>query len=227
MNVNTALETERILKVLANANRLRLLTLLKEPKGYSDIALPPSRSDAWGQSERAITREAVRGHLHELMAVGLVKQTRRGNVTRFVANHGRLFVVAEHLRSLAHVQPEQGVPSQTLVLGVQQARPPPEGPSLVLVRGVREGEAFPLSPKADTWLVGRAANADVRLDYDPFVSARQARLLRKRNEFYLQDLPGNRNGTLLNWSRLAPGALAPLRAGDVIGAGLSLLVVRV
>lgn len=42
----------------------------------------------------------------------------------------------------------------------------------------------------------------------------------------LLDLPGNRNGTLLNWKPLARGGVAELKAGDVVGVGRSLLVFR-
>jgi pSer/pThr/pTyr-binding forkhead associated (FHA) protein len=100
----------------------------------------------------------------------------------------------------------------------------------VLVHGVHEGHVFPLrAPPAAGgrgWIVGRAKDAAVSLDYDPYVSIENSEILRVGRQFRILDLRTSKNGTLLNWKRLPVGGESPLRTGDVIGVGRSLLLFR-
>lgn len=102
------------------------------------------------------------------------------------------------------------------------------GPHLVLARGVQEGRSFPLARRGEdeAWSIGRQRHQPVCLDYDPYISSEHARILSKEGKFFLMDLPNNKNGTLLNWQKMVRGGIAPLKSGDVIGVGMSLLVFR-
>jgi hypothetical protein len=92
----------------------------------------------------------------------------------------------------------------------------PLGDHLVVLAGPADGLApgarLPLQPST---LVGRAADCQLRLA-DSFVSAHHARLSRRDDGWYLEDL-GSTNGTLLNQERLR--GEARLSSGDVIGIG--------
>jgi hypothetical protein len=92
----------------------------------------------------------------------------------------------------------------------------PPGDYLVVVAGeaggLKAGAHLPLQPLT---LVGRAADCQLRLA-DSFVSAHHARLRRREDGWYLEDL-GSTNGTLLNQQPLE--GEARLGYGDVIGIG--------
>ena len=230
MRTATLHELERVLKALANVNRLKLLETLQVPQGYADINLQPSRGDEWGSDERAISRQALRKHLHELMEIGVVVELPSGEsgTRRYTVNHARLFGVVEQMRQIATVR--GGAPSggQTVDLEVGRPGGGVDGPHLVLVRGVQEGRCYSLvtQNREPEWSIGRGRGADVSLDYDPYASTSHARVVLKERQFFLVDLPSNRNGTFLNWNRMVRGGVAPLKAGDVIGVGMSLLVLR-
>lgn len=221
-------ELERFLKALANVNRLRLLEELQTPQGYGDLDLPPSRIDEQGDPGRAITRQALRRHVEELMGIGVVipVSSSRGGAMRFTVDRARLYGIVEQLRKLATVEPEMAVPHGTVDLSAPPRADPAPGPHVVLVRGVHEGRTFPLERGREEWLVGRSRATPICLDYDPYISGTHARILRKDDGFVLADLPGNKNGTYLNWTKLERGGFAPLKSGDILGLGTSLLVFR-
>lgn len=220
-------DVEQVLKVLSNPNRLQLLRTLQSPKGFADLELAPSRNDGWGSEERAISRQAVRRHVQELMELGVVVEVPGSGdtVTRFLVNHARLFGVVEQLRQIATVRPALDLAHETIGLGGRAGVSVPDGPHLALVRGVQEGRAFPLA-EGGTWTIGRARACAICLDYDPYVSSEHAQVVRKDEGYFLVDLAANKNGTFLNWAPLARGGVAPIRAGDVVGLGMSLLVFR-
>lgn len=223
-------DIEQALKALANVNRLQLLFELQEPKGYADIDLSPSRDDAWGSGERSISRQAIRGHMEPLLDLGLVKEAPRSGKRgkAFIVDHGELFTLTEQLRQIATVQPKVEVDDGTMNLETPARAPDVDGPHLVLVRGVEEGRSFPLvdADPGDRWSIGRTRDAEIALDYDPYVSGDHAHVVRKEDGFFLVDHPDNKNGTFLNWARMTEGGVAPLSPGDVIGVGMSLLVFR-
>lgn len=224
-------ELERLFKTLANVNRLRLLVALQEPRGYGEIELPPSRTDSRGTDDRSISRPAVRRHVQRLMEVGVVKRhlpspeaAGGGQPKRFIVDHARLFALLQQAMTLATVRPTVQAEEDTMALDTPGQPAPVPGPHLSLVRGVREGQRFPLDGPEHSWLIGRRPPAEIELDYDAYVSSEHARIQRKDETFVLVDLPQNRNGTLVNWRPIKPGAPVPLSPGDVIGIGMSLLV---
>jgi len=83
-----------------------------------------------------------------------------------------------------------------------------------------KGRAFPLT---DELTIGRSPRCNVPLASDGFVSQLHARLFRRGDEYWVEDL-GSTNGTLMNGRALA-GA-APLRKGDLIQVGQTVLELR-
>lgn len=220
-------DVEHVIRALSNPNRLALLRALQSPRSLAELELPPSRGDAWGSGERSITRQAVRRHVQELMELGVVIEAPAtgDRVTRYLVSHARLFGVVEQLRQIATVRPTVQVEDETVGIRGHSSMTVPEGPHLALVRGVEEGRAFRLSG-AGSWTLGRASSCAICIDYDPYVSGEHARVIQKGDVFFLADLAANKNGTLLNWTPMTRGGVAPLKAGDVIGVGMSLLVFR-
>jgi DNA-binding transcriptional ArsR family regulator len=224
------------LKVLASGSRLHLLSALRAPKTLDELILSPSEARAAGSPDRPVSRQAVQRHLDVLLDAGLVRReaTRTGGGRSgyaYVLDHTRVFAVVEEIRRLTRYQSTMPADLQR----TQQAPEPQaprwgEGPKLVVVHGVREGHAFALDATAlrppRGWIVGRARSAHVAIAHDPFVSGENAEVLRTPQGFRLLDLPGSKNGTTLNWERLPRGGDAPLRTGDIVGVGRTLLVFR-
>jgi hypothetical protein len=83
-----------------------------------------------------------------------------------------------------------------------------------------KGEAFPL---ADEISIGRAAGCAVALPSDTFVSQVHARVFRRGDEYWVEDL-GSTNGTLVNGRKL--NGPEPLRKGDRLQVGRTVLELR-
>lgn len=91
---------------------------------------------------------------------------------------------------------------------------------LRVVRGAGQGRDIAV---AGELVIGREATGDGRLDGEPALSRRHARIVRGASGgLTIEDL-GSLNGTLVNGARIA--AATPLRAGDRIGLGGTELVV--
>ncbi|MGQ0536289.1 MAG: FHA domain-containing protein [Methanobacteriota archaeon] len=227
---------ERYLKILAHSNRLELLSLLRTPRTLDEIRLTPSPSQAGENPERNISRQAVQNHIDRLLEAGLVRvgmTDRKGTRAHheYVVDHARLFAVVEELRKVSTF--EANVPLDPFMTeGLPEARERDwqEGAKLVLVHGIHEGKAFPLrqqdvkAPRG--WVIGRAADAHISLEYDPYVSTENAEIMQVGAKFRLLDLRTSKNGTFVNWQRMPVGGEVVLAGGDIIGVGRSLLVFR-
>jgi len=96
------------------------------------------------------------------------------------------------------------------------------GPRLCVIE---TGATIPLPPRPEI-VLGRGTSAvpPPEVDLEPYgagmagVSRRHARLLRRPDGWYLEDLQST-NGTFLNEIRLPPGQPARLSAGDLIRLG--------
>ncbi len=95
----------------------------------------------------------------------------------------------------------------------------------MLVKGFGVGKTFPLQGKGEEWLIGRRQGADICLDYDPFLSDEHS-LIVEDNGFCVRSLAEAGNGTYINFRRLKDSQAYPLRTGDIVGVGQSLLVYR-
>lgn len=219
------------LRALGVANRLDLLSKLQLPRTLSEIQLQPTRRDASRSPERALSRRAVEGHVEKLQELGLVRarSSARGGrpVTEYLVNRGALFLLVDEFRRLSlapgvpvpQAMAETTASDSALTPGARRAL----GPALVLVGGPIEGTAFPLSGEGP-WVVGREKGVAVSLPYDPFVSKHNSRVWREEGRFFVQSLPGARNGTRLNWGLLRGEERSEVAPGDVLGVGRSLLV---
>jgi pSer/pThr/pTyr-binding forkhead associated (FHA) protein len=82
------------------------------------------------------------------------------------------------------------------------------------------GESFAL---ADEVTIGRSSECAVPLPSDNFVSQVHARVFRRENEYWVEDL-GSTNGTLMNGRKLS--GPAPVRRGDRLQVGRTVLELR-
>jgi pSer/pThr/pTyr-binding forkhead associated (FHA) protein len=100
---------------------------------------------------------------------------------------------------------------------------------LVIERGRSAGKQFPLSDdesQIGRWDADGGIFPDVDLDADDpeaKVSRRHARIMRREEQYFIEDL-GSTNGTFINRGRrLLPGDRQPLRDGDEIIVGKTFL----
>ena len=227
-----------VLEVLGNENRLDLLEQLRAPRTVAEIELTPAQTREGENPDRLISRQAIRAHLARLADIGVVftRKAKRGGVAvdEYALNHPRLYALFEDLRSLAALQ-SHGASPPGVEPTLEGASPPAATlttqPHVVLVKGLHEGRAFPLTGQSRDgrergWVIGRRADLAVPLDYDPYVSAQNSEIVLEGSAYRLHDLRSNRNGTHLNGRRIPKGGSAPLRHGDVIGVGRSALVFR-
>lgn len=212
------------LAALASAPRLALLHALRVPRELHDI-----RIAAQG-STRPLSRQTVTHHLEQLEEMGLVVRLEGGgHGDQYLLHHARLFGVIDGLRRLSRIRPvaREAIPDGTMAgpLGEDPPLPPP--PRLAVAYGREDGAGFSLAGRPGTrWRLGRSAPCEIRLDHDPYASAANSVVERTAAGFVLADLPGNRNGTWLNWERLAAGESVPLASGDVVTVGRTHLVFK-
>jgi pSer/pThr/pTyr-binding forkhead associated (FHA) protein len=129
---------------------------------------------------------------------------------------------------LARLRPAEEPGGATIQAGLPKRETKVAGPCLVVVKGLDEGESYPLPPpfKKGEWLIGRRRGLHVTIDYDPYVSTENTAIEWDAGTYYVRDLPDSRNGTTLNFQPIEKNERAPLRSGDVIGVGRSLLVFK-
>lgn len=227
------------LGALASPTRLQILRALRTPKVLAEIHVRAPESD------RNIARQTVREHLNKLIQVGMVS-TREvdrayGDTVEFVANHQTLYALSEEMRGLSRVRP--AIEPEGATVHSANARPrandasvatrgtpssSARAPRLVMVKGLDEGTIFALRPAAETaarneWLIGRRRGVAVALDFDPYVSSENSRIIWRDGAHVIENLPDSRNGTSVNFVPLAAGEARALRHGDIVGVGRSLL----
>lgn len=218
------------LAALSYPARLELLDVLKVPHALPDIRIAPHRRAAGENPQRVVSKQAVHQHLEKLMDAGLVETesivASGHRVNKYTVNVQQFWYVSESLRRISTRFGGRGAVGDktgTIVAGAQPADH--RGPRLVLVHGVYEGRTYPLAGGGpgtkDGWTIGRARSADVALDYDPFVSLQHARITRAQDGYRVEDR--SKNGTFVNWTQVERGEPHPLRPGDVLGIGHSLL----
>lgn len=219
------------LKLLADPNRLDLLRQLREPKIVDEIQMTPSRASNGTNPERQLTRQAVRHHLRQLRDENLVIVTERERgdgrqVSEFKVNEQTFYDIVEKLHNLnAYI----GRPSQN---DVPQAsdREWPAGPKLVLVRGLYDGQVFPLNEGRRTpprgWVIGHGEGCSVKVDYDPQVAPEDTEILPREEHpgYKLIDLRTSMERTVVNGNPVEVGGEKTLEHGDVLKVGSSVFV---
>lgn len=179
--------------------------------------------------EMGLTRQALRKHLDELEAAGLIVAipSRRGALpaTEYRTDPVGLFAFKESVLGLAvHAEPASLRPAATLPFGAQGPVAVAPGAGLLLVHGDQPGRWFTLAGRSEA-LLGRDASADVALTYDAFASLRHALLRRSAGGWTLTDL-GSMNGTRVNFERVPMNGSREVKAGDLITVGKSHLLLR-
>ena len=208
------------LQALASRVRLSILRALRAPRKLNAISVGGERADAGS----VLARQSVRRHVDTLVEAGVVSRLDADGEEQYMVNHLRLFTLAEEVRDLARLRSalEPEAATQTVA---EASRAATGGTRLVLVRGLEEGATFPLAPgEGGLWRIGRRRGLEVCLDYDAAVSGLNAIVRATEDGHVLEDAQGSRNGTWRNFARLPDGGSAPLRHGDVIGVGRSLLL---
>jgi DNA-binding transcriptional ArsR family regulator len=210
-------------KALSHPHRVRLLHYLAVPHHVEEIA-----------SHLGVARQSAQEHLQFLLEAGLVTRVEaRGEgraLIAYVMVPQRVFHVYEMVGRLGDIQPELEerkdvhLATQADAKTVHATREE-DLPRLVIVRGMRVGRTIAVNGDGP-WLIGRDANADVSVDYDPYASLRHAELRRKAGGgFELADLYSS-NGTIHDWKRLPRGGVAPLENGALLGIGHTLILFR-
>lgn len=225
------IQLAHLLEAIANPTRLALLRQLRHPRLVGEIRIRAEQVREGLPEDRPMARQGVKQHLDRLIDAGFAKSREgwRGEtaVEEYVVQHQRLFALAEEVRQLGALRPHDLVMgSETSDIDAIPSPHMPRGPCLVIVHGLGEGRAFRLDGPATEWTIGRQWELPAALDYDPYVSSRHARVRREGDRFLLENVAGSRNGTFLNWTRIKDGGAEPLRHGDVIGVGKSLLLFR-
>jgi DNA-binding transcriptional ArsR family regulator len=210
------------MKALANPARLRLLSFLSQARYLEEIA-----------KEMRVTRNAASRHIKVLEEAGLVARvpgTRdKAPVVDYVVVQERLFRLFDETRRLAVATPRRAATPpdlwRTVVLEAGGAgRSAREGARFVEVYGLDVGGVHKLDPgKRDrVWIVGRGQEADVRLPGDPYASQKHAHV--KYDQGFRVVDGFSTNGTRLNDAKLEPGKEAPLRHGDLLEVGRTMLL---
>ncbi len=219
-----------IMRAFANPVRIEILLQLKVPRVLGEIRVTPNRKGG-GRSDRFINRVTVKHHLDYLISIGAVQTRRllRGSqyVDHYIVNHRQLFTLGEELHQMARIRPQSSeAVDGTVPIAPAQPNLAMPGAKLVLVNGTYEGAVFLLGPRPSqtSWSVGRRRSSTVCLDYDPYVSLEHAEIRAVADCFSVHDVPTARNRTRINWNPLDQGASCPLKGGDLIGVGRSLLL---
>lgn len=220
-------ELSPILKALSNPVRLELLELLQEPKAVAEIRLRPVRLEDGTKPRRPMNRVTIRQHLKQLIDIGAVKTVagvREGRpVDLFVVAADEMFLLGQQLMSLGRVQVEQHEAEATRELD-PEATTGIGTVGLALVNGVYEGQWFPLV--GEHWTLGRDAQCDVALTFDPFISSLHAEIHRSGNNYTISGSPDAKNPLCVDWEALGPEDTRELNPGSVISMGRCTLVFR-
>lgn len=213
------------LRSLSNARRLTLLMFLQEPRYLEEIA-----------SHLNFSRQAASLHVNALQQAGFIKRrasSRPGKrIVEFVLQPEALYEVHEYFEQLV-VRITAGPQSPEHTRTPSERRQPFDhraatGPTLTIVHGLQLGKQFALSEEGvGVWIIGREARSPVRLPHDSYVSNRHAEIRRPAGGAQVTVADTfSRNGTLLNFSPLAPGEPKALNHGDLLAIGRTLLLFR-
>jgi DNA-binding transcriptional ArsR family regulator len=218
-----------IMRALANPVRIDLLKAIQSAKPLGEIRLEARRRDRVARPGRPMNRVTARQHLDILLEAGMARRVRRVRDGRaldhYVVNQAQIFALLEELRQLVLIRPQGDVVDGTVPVPTPADRSA-AGARLALVNGVGEGQVFALAgPGLGRWGIGRRPGNRICLEHDPYVSLDNSELARRGRGYAVRDL-GSRNGTFVNWERLASEEWRPLATGDLLGVGRSALVFR-
>lgn len=223
LRVKTGVDFEFLttaMEALSNPDRLHLLGYLTQPHYLEEIA-----------SLMKVSRQAARKHLDKLVEVHILERrasTRdSGPVTEYLINPQALFLIHDEFEKLGSLRrrEEEVTLSRTLVAAdARTGPPPPTTPCFHVVRGMDTGHRHELGHnERRAWTLGRDPRCDVVVGHDPYASNRHAEVRWEQGGFVLGDL-GSTNRTFYNWAPIPRSGAVPLRHGDVVGVGKTLLL---
>jgi hypothetical protein len=187
-------------------------------------------------SKLKISRQAAQDHVTQLLDAGLVEKgqgTRAsGPGTEYRVVQAAAFNLVEDLRALSATLPDLADPGallRTQTGGGPAGAPGARGelPDIIVAGGLKPGlrAALRRGSSAPPVSIGRDPSSALLLDWDLMVSNRHAEVRGTADGHAVVDL-FSRNGTLLNGERVEPGQPKPLRSGDLLQIGRTLLVYR-
>lgn len=210
------------LKALANPKRLALLRFLREPHYLEEIA-----------SELKMSRQAAQEHVALLVEAGLLEKAAgerpSGPVVEYRLVRQRYFSLFEDLRVLGATLPEADAEAlqRTLAGPAQAPGARAEQAELLVVGGFSPGLCAPLQrgSAGAALVLGRDPASGLVLDWDLMVSNRHAEVRPQPKGHLVVDL-FSRNGTYLNGTRIPGGTPVPMRSGDLLQVGRTMVVYR-
>lgn len=211
-----------VFDALGNPKRLEMIEMLRVPRLVGEIEVAQERGAG------NISRQMVAKHLQRLLDAGIVHRqdvVRSGrDAVEFTLDHQTLFQLSEAVRGLARVRPRVA-PSLETTPRAPDERAHAKGPCLVTARALDDGDTHPLDPSSgvSSWTIGRRRDSTIALDFDPSVSGAHCVLRWTGKEHTIEDA-GSRNGTYVNFHRIAKEEPIPLRHGDLVGIGRCLFV---
>lgn len=87
--------------------------------------------------------------------------------------------------------------------------------NLYILNGVLKGKSFPLT--GEEYFLGRSSENDLQVE-GISVSRKHARLLRKNDRFFIEDL-NSKNGIFINGEKISPGVTREIKKGQLISLG--------
>lgn len=200
---------EEPLAALSVASRRTILEALRQPSRVRELA------------ERThLTRQAVQQHLAVLARAGLVRRTEApGRGHTYALDAAGLYAIHLGLGALAPQAQDLGQP--TVVVQLAPGHPPRRPRGLWHLRG--DGLSWVPIEEGRSWILGRGERSDLRLPYDPSMSAAHAVLQTDGAAWTVTDLRST-NGTYVNERRVAPGEASPVAHGDLLRLGRCCLV---
>lgn len=211
------------LRSLSNGRRLAILGHLRKPMYLEEIA-----------SKLKISRQAAQDHVTQLLDAGLIEKHQgarpTGPVVEYHVVQAAAFNLVEDLRALSATLPEAF--DEDALLRTQLGPAAPAGargelPELLVAGGLKPGLKVALrrGTSAPPVGIGRDPASALLLDWDLMVSNRHAEVRGTPDAHAIVDL-FSRNGTHVNGTRITAGQPHPLRSGDIVQVGRTLVVYR-
>ncbi len=214
----------QLLDVLSSPVRLQILHALRTPQSVGDIRVVAARTRKGEHEGRHLARPTVHHHVEALESAGLVARVASddGGAGKFVIDHQRVFALVDEIRSLARLRSAVQASDGVTMISDDAVKALPDPPRLVLAYGRDDHVGYGLGD-GRRWVLGRGAECEVSLDYDPYASTRHAEITRVDDAFAIRDLDSS-NGTLVEGRLLRPGEQRSLASGALVQVGRSILV---
>lgn len=218
-------QTERILtrlRALASPPRLALLKALVTPSRSTELRVRAASERVGFEPVRNLSRSGVIEHLEVLVDAGLVR--RMGET--YVTDQQAVVALLQDLGDLARLRALVEVDVE-----VTRAAPPPHlqpvpvFPRVLVANGPEAGRAFQLEGEGP-WRVGRGAESEISLAFDPHVSRAHVVLERDAEGYLARVAPTAKNPVFVDFAKVSAGEAMRARPGALLSLGATLLVLQ-